>query len=257
MIEWIAAIILVVIGLTHSLLGEAAVVRPLLANKAWTLSGITRRAADPLLRFAWHLTSVAWWALAAVLVGVPIEVAFAVNCLLAAGVILVMLPGHLAWPLFLTAGVLSAWAGDILPTSALWVAVILAVLAAVIAGGFHLAWATGSSRGVANAIVQDPKTGAPKFTPHPIVTLAVALALFAFASLVVMEATQTGPSIVRGLVIAALAVFSLRVFGDGKYVGVLKQVRSTKFSRADDKYWTPTSGLLALGALAALAVGQG
>jgi hypothetical protein len=255
-IEWIAAIILIVTGVAHSCLGEASVIRPLIANRDWQVAGIPRWAADPLLRFAWHLTTIAWWALAAVLVGVPIEIAFAVNCLLAAGLILVVLPGHLAWPLFLTAGLLALWAGDALPKSALWVAVVFAALAAVVAGAFHVAWAAGSRRGAANVIPQDPGASTTKFLPRPIVTLAVALALFSFAAFVVMEAAGTGPSIVRWAVITALVILTLRVFGEGKYVGVLKQVRGTGFARADDKYWTPTTGLLALGALASLVLGQ-
>lgn len=256
MIEWTAAIILIATGVAHSFLGEAGVIKPLIANKDWSIADIPRRAADPLLRFAWHLTTIAWWALAAVLVGAPIEIAFAVNCLLAAGLILVMLPGHLAWPLFLTAGLLALWAGDALPEPALWAAVGLGALAAVVAGAFHVAWAAGSSRGVANVIPQDPESSERKFLPRPIGTLAIAVALFSYATLVVMEATDTGPGIVRWAVVAALVVLTLRVFGEGKYVGVLKQVRDTGFARADDKYWTPLVGLLALGALAALVLGQ-
>ncbi len=67
MIEWTAATFLVIIGIAHSGLGETQVIRPPLSNRGWRLPAISRAAADPLLRFAWHLTNVAGWALAAVL----------------------------------------------------------------------------------------------------------------------------------------------------------------------------------------------
>ncbi len=255
MVEWIAAIILVGIGIAHSALGEAGVIKPLLASREWTLPGISRSAANPLLRFAWHLTTFAWWALAAVLVGVPIEIAFALTCLSAAALILALLPGHLAWPLFLTAGLLALWAGGAVPQWLLWAGVGLGVLVAVVAAGFHVAWALGSRRGVTNVIPQDPDSGEPKFVPRPAGTFFIAFALLSYATLVALEALGAGPSIVRWLVIAALVVLTLRVFGDGKWTGVLKRVRTTGFARADDRYWTPTVGVLALGAWASLAIG--
>lgn len=255
MIEWTAAVILIVIGFAHSGLGEAEVIRPLLANRDWRIAGIPRSAADPLLRFAWHLTTLAWWALAAVLVGAPIEVAFAVTCLSAAALILIMLPGHLAWPLFLAAGLLSLWAADAVPTWLLWAAVALAVTVAVVAAAFHVAWAFGSQRGAANVIPQDPETGKPKFKPLPGGTILVAVALVAYSALAVSEALQAGPGVVRLLVIAALVVLTLRVFGDGTWTGVLKRVRGTGFARADDRFWTPAVALLAVGASASLVLG--
>ena len=255
MIEWLAATILAVIGVAHSGLGEAQVIRPLLANRAWRLPAIPRAAADPLLRFAWHLTTVAWWALAAVLMGAPIEVAFAVTCLSAAALILIMLPGHLAWPLFLAAGLLALWAADAVPAWLVWAAVALAVAVAVVAAACHVAWAAGSPRGVANVIPQDPDTGEPKFRLRPGGTLVIAVALLAYSALVVTEALHAGPGVLRAPVYAALGLLVLRVFGDGKWTGVLKSVRGTGFAEADDRYWTPAVALLAVGASAALVLG--
>ena len=254
MVEWIAACLLVITGLVHTVFGDRRVIAPLLANKEWKIAGISRRAADLVLRFAWHLTTVAWFALAAVLVGASIEIAFAVTCLISAAIILVLLPGHLAWPLFLPAGLLALWAGDAVPEWLLWVAVGLGVVLAIVAAGFHAAWALGSRRGVANVIPQDPKTGQPNFRPRPVGTAAIAVALVSYSALVMVEATQVGPSFVRWLVIAALVILTLRVFGDGRWTGVLKSVRDTGFARADDRLWTPLVAVLALGAWAALAL---
>lgn len=253
--QWIAASILVVIGIAHSVLGETGVIKPLLASKEWHLPGIPRAAANPLLRFAWHLTTIAWWALAAVLVGASIEIAFAVTCLSAAALILALLPGHLAWPLFLTAGLLALGAGDAMPRWLMWTSVGLGVLVALVAAAFHVAWALGSRRGVANVIPQDPTTGEPTFRPRPVGTAAVAFALVAYSALVVLEGTSSDSSVVRWMVIAALTVLTARVFGDGRWTGVLKSVRGTGFARADDRYWTPAVATLALGAWAALALG--
>ena len=51
------------IALVHSVLGELALVRPLFASD-WELP-IPRWAAERILRFAWHLTSIAWLGIAA------------------------------------------------------------------------------------------------------------------------------------------------------------------------------------------------
>ncbi|MGL5853493.1 MAG: hypothetical protein ACRCZD_22140, partial [Phycicoccus sp.] len=53
---------LVVLAVAHSVLGERALLRPLFGS-SWSIP-IPRAAAEPVIRFAWHLTSVAWVALA-------------------------------------------------------------------------------------------------------------------------------------------------------------------------------------------------
>lgn len=61
-----AAALLVGMGLFHSILGERYIIVRLLRRDLPKLFGsdwFTRRT----LRFAWHLTTVAWWALAVVL----------------------------------------------------------------------------------------------------------------------------------------------------------------------------------------------
>lgn len=107
-----AAVLTIAIGIAHSWLGERFIIRRLLRRSDLpTLFGddsFTRQT----LRFAWHLTTVAWFGLAAVLVmlsgvmvairvsdGVVFAVAqtFIVSSILA----LIMTRGrHLAWIVF-------------------------------------------------------------------------------------------------------------------------------------------------------------
>lgn len=253
MLEWIAASLLVLIGVGHSVLGESDILKPLFAGS--TVSGkYPRFVVTRILRFAWHLTTLAWLGLAAILVGASAPLTFAAVCIASAGVILVALPGHFAWVLFLPAGLLAWWVGGPIPDAVLWLAVGAGVVVAVVAAGFHIAWALGSTAGAANVLPQAPDTQAPRRIPRRPVTAAVAVALVAYATLAVL-ATQVSSGPVRWAVIAALVIFIARIIGEGKYVGAFKSVRGTGFARADDKYWTPLVAVLALSAAAALILG--
>jgi hypothetical protein len=249
-----AALILALVGLAHSALGEVAVLRPLIASPDWRI-GVPRRYANRLLRGAWHLTSVAWWALAGILLGWSVHVVVGVVCLVSGAVIFAFVPGHLAWPFFTVAGLLALSAGGALPAWTLWGAAALAVLAAVVAAAFHAAWAAGSTRGVADVLPQRSGTHERLWSPGAGPTLAVVAALLGYAVVVVALVLGAAGAWWRWLGIAALVVLLARVVGDARYVGVLKRVRDTRFARADDRYWTPAVGLLAAGVAAALALG--
>jgi hypothetical protein len=253
MLEWIAAITLVLVGVAHSALGEADILKPLFAQSA--LEGkYPKWVTARILRFAWHLTTIAWFALAAILVGAPVPLTFAAVMITSAAVILWQLPGHFAWIPFLGGGLLAWWAGGPIPELLLWVGLGAGVLIAAVAGTFHVAWALGSQRGAANVLPQDPGSQQPLSIPPAWLTALVACALFAYAALAILATTAAaGP--VRWAVIAALVIFIARVFGDGKYVGAFKSVRGTGFERADDKYWTPLVAMLALSAASALILG--
>lgn len=113
----IAAVLTVAVGIAHSYLGERLILIPLFRTqlpKVLGSSGTTRR----VLRFAWHLTSIAWWGFAALLYllaageGPPlrsttltvIAVTFAIHALITGG----MSRGrHFAWIVFLAIAVLS------------------------------------------------------------------------------------------------------------------------------------------------------
>lgn len=115
----IAAALLVAVGAAHSLLGERYILTRLFRRSALPpLFGgpeFTRRT----LRFAWHLTTVAWWGLAAVLVLLAHGLATSANLLRVIGAIFgssavitaVASRGrHLAWVVFAAVAVLALMA---------------------------------------------------------------------------------------------------------------------------------------------------
>ena len=260
MVIWTATALLLVVAIAHSVLGEKFLIRPLIASSDWRLPVLSRAYANRLLRFAWHLTTVAWAGLAVALVGVPIDYVFAAVALGSAAWILGMLPDHVAWPALLAAGLLVLWSVHAVPVWLLWTGVVAGIAVALIAAGFHVAWALGSRRGTANVIPQRPTpTGdgawEPAALPAPVLTFAVAAALTTYAGLVVANATGASAPWLAWLLVAALVVLTARVMGEGKWMGVTKRVRNTGFAHADDRYWTPAAALLALGAGAALVLG--
>jgi hypothetical protein len=110
---WLAALVLVVIGVAHSYLGEKYVF-----GRLFALPNLLRRDPDytrAVIRFAWHITSIAWWGFAAVLVILAVRPpgdARAIGAALAAtflvsGLVIVLTAGrrHPAWPLLFIAAV--------------------------------------------------------------------------------------------------------------------------------------------------------
>lgn len=249
-----AALLLVLLGLLHSVLGEVVVLRPLRAEPGWRIR-VRRADAHGLLRGAWHLTSIAWWAAAAVLLGASVPVTIGVMCLASAVLFLVLVRWHLAWPLFTAAGLLSLAAAGAVPAWAWWAVVGLAAVAAVVAAGFHVAWAAGATVGSRDVLPQRAGTREPLGRPGPAATLAVAAALLSYVVIVLALGSGAPGAWWAWCGGAALVVLLVRVVGDGRYVGLLKRVRGTGFARADDRYWTPVVGLLAAGAGAALTLG--
>lgn len=115
-----AAIILVGLALAHSWLGERRLIGPLLAQAREGMLARSRFARQTL-RFAWHLTSVAFVGLAAPLVvyafhqiddGARLALRLIAACAFVMGAIaLASSRGrHLAWPFFLGAAALTATA---------------------------------------------------------------------------------------------------------------------------------------------------
>jgi hypothetical protein len=111
-----AAVLTAALGIAHSWLGERILLGPLLAPATrrgmLSASAFARQA----LRFAWHLTSIAWWTFAAlfvVLAPAPASPAvrlvlgtLAAGCLATGLVILAASRGrHLAWPVFVAVAV--------------------------------------------------------------------------------------------------------------------------------------------------------
>lgn len=115
----VAAGLLVLIGAAHSILGERRLLIPMFRDGA---SGFFRevRWARNVLRFAWHLTTMAWWGMAVVIVDLstrnhhlPVSVyALTVTFFVTGITILAFSKGrHFAWIVFLAiAGCLLAGA---------------------------------------------------------------------------------------------------------------------------------------------------
>lgn len=115
--SYMAALLLVGIGVAHSVLGERYVLRRvqrLTDLPKLRLGG--RELMVPVLRFAWHITSIAWFGFAAMLVliahgalssengAMVIAVTFLV-CALCAGI--ASRGRHYSWVVFLMVGVLA------------------------------------------------------------------------------------------------------------------------------------------------------
>jgi hypothetical protein len=167
-------------------------------------------------------------------------------------ILFVLMRRHLAWPVLLACGLAALRGGGWLPNV---VFVTLALLAAALAFGvaaLHVYWAfAGSKQG--NAVPSLPN-GQPLFSPGPISCIAVAFALSTLAIALVwavfLPAIPAWP--LRTVLTLALLVLTLRVVGDGRFVGFSKQIRDTAFGRADDAVYTPAVILLWFGAASAL-----
>jgi hypothetical protein len=114
----IAAVFAAALAVTHSWLGEKWIIQPVLAIEDMPKLFGSRRGMKKILRFAWHLTSVFFLGMAAVMlhysvVGKDRAVLFiiAVTYLLSAVMTLVVSRGrHYAWIVFLTIGLLTWFA---------------------------------------------------------------------------------------------------------------------------------------------------
>jgi hypothetical protein len=116
----VAAVIVAAIGLIHSYLGERLVFPRLFALPDLPLLRRDRVYTENVLRYAWHLTSLAWWGSSATLVAfwwgagdarhtalIIIAAILLLHC-----VIILSTCGrrHPAWPLFLIAAA-ATWYG--------------------------------------------------------------------------------------------------------------------------------------------------
>ena len=116
----VAAVIVAVAGFVHSYLGERLVFPRLFALADLPLLRRDRIYTENVLRYAWHVTSLAWWAAGAILVAFwwgatdarHTALLIIAAMLLLTGLIVLATAGrrHPAWPLFLIAAA-AAWYG--------------------------------------------------------------------------------------------------------------------------------------------------
>lgn len=103
----VAAFCAVGLGIAHSLLGERYILQPLFDRD------VLPRRSNEILRFAWHLTSVAWIGFAGILLLLAepilpyrnVAMVVAVTFFISGAITLYASRGrHLAWPVFLFIG---------------------------------------------------------------------------------------------------------------------------------------------------------
>ena len=115
---YFAAFLLFAIGVTHSVLGERYILIRLFRRddlpKILGSAEFTKRT----LRFAWHITTIAWWGIAAILVQIAAGALSPKGVALAIGITfcvsgLVSLIGsrarHYSWVVFLLVGGIAIW----------------------------------------------------------------------------------------------------------------------------------------------------
>ncbi len=115
---FLAALLAFGVGLAHSILGERYILMRLFRRGDLPrLLGGTEFTARTL-RFAWHLTTVAWWGFGAILILLAeqalttrsvswvIALTFLITSITTAAV---SRGRHLAWPVFLAIGGISVW----------------------------------------------------------------------------------------------------------------------------------------------------
>jgi hypothetical protein len=112
----IAALLLFFIGIVHSYLGERHLFRRLFALPNLPLLRSDRPFTERVIRYAWHLTSLAWWGIAALLLVFafpPVSIRLlqwvcgGISVLTGLVILVTVGKRHPAWLLFLLAGALS------------------------------------------------------------------------------------------------------------------------------------------------------
>ena len=114
----------------------------------------------------------------------------------------------------------------------------------------HFYWVFGGKWGMDSALpANEDSIQVLKPKPTASIIVGVGLLLFAVFYLVKMNIVSIdAPNwlfLYAGWVVPL--IFALRVIGDFKYVGLFKQIKSTKFARADNKYFIPLCAFLAIG----------
>lgn len=252
----VSCLLWVFVGVIHSVLGERFILRDLLAMP-WP-GARAELFKKRTLRFAWHITSLAWWGLA----GVTVAQASTPTLQLIAGIawasalltIVASRWAHLAWPIFATIGTLTlvgAHGPEVVQGNLQTLTVGAMVIVLMSVAGLHLYWAVGGRRGLRAAIPQ-AAVGGPVFRPGAAITVAVALALGGYAALVGGLFAEPLGAARPYLLAAGIVVFLLRVLGDFRYVGLFKSVLRTEFAARDTAVYVPLCFALAWGSFISL-----
>ncbi len=251
--EIVGAVALLLLALAHSVLGELGVIGPLL-EADWQVP-MPRRISEMILRGAWHLPSLAWIAIAVVLVNGPMSLALAVAAGVPGVVLFLRMRAHLAWPLFLLVAMVGLWSDGVVGSGVAAVVAAATAVALGLAALLHLYWALGGLRFADKVLPQRADSAAKVFNPGRWLTLVVAALFAGFAVVVATVAAGSESAILRALVAGGALVLAARAVGDNRYAGFTKSIRDTAFAVADDRYLTPLAVFLAFGSSAALLMG--
>lgn len=119
---YIAAFFAVIVGAAHSYLGERYILIRLFRHEELPKLFGGTEFTTRTLRFAWHITTIAWWGFAAILIQLAhgtvttSSVALAIGItFVATGVVTFVISRakHLAWPVFLFIGCVTLYAAAI------------------------------------------------------------------------------------------------------------------------------------------------
>ena len=247
----VAASVFGLLAVVHSVLGEHLIVRPYVTRKGG-LTGGARSMSDNTLRFTWHAASLAMLAMAAIVLGADPLTVVGVLSLCFGFAMMVMVRGHLAWPLFLAAGLFTFDAADALSDVVLLVLVWLGIAVAGAGGVLHVIWVIRPSAMTIPALPQDPKSGKPLMSPGRLLTALVAGAALTLGALMAVLTWTNNPCWVWAMGVAAALVLAIRVVGDFRCFGMMKREIDTAFAVNDTRYYTPLFVVLLAGIASAL-----
>lgn len=116
---YFAAFLLIAVGIAHSYLGERYVLMRLSRREDLPKLFGSREGMIRTLRFAWHVTSVAWWGFAAIVVllahppAASSAIGLVIGCTFLVHFAIVLVGSrvrHLSWPVFLAIGLIVIYA---------------------------------------------------------------------------------------------------------------------------------------------------
>ncbi len=117
-------------------------------------------------------------------------------------------------------------------------------------GTIHVYWAFGGTWGASTA-VPAKENGEALFTPSPLATIIVALALFTSAFIVLGRIEQLvklqWPFIFYWGTWGITVVFFLRAVGDFDHIGFFKKHKASRFALLDTRFYSPLCLMISLG----------
>ena len=122
----------------------------------------------------------------------------------------------------------------------------------IVLAAWHFYWALGGNALKGAAVPEI--SGKAAFSPRPLATTGVGVALIACAVLIAAASGLLGSSLPHQLLswlcYALSLILLVRAIGDFRLVGFFKTVRNSRFARLDSAVYSPLSLALSLGVFA-------